>query len=77
MVSSPVFFKKIDLHGEATDLLLESLSILSFVLFAIFFALEQALCPIDEFLLPLAHLQRVDAVLAGQLVESLVFLQCF
>ena len=62
-----LFFQPLQLHLELADLL-EQLSLLSLRLVA---TDEQVAGAIQQLLLPLAHLDRVDRVVGGNLLERL------
>src|SRR5581483_871309 len=66
------FFQPLDLHLEPADLLVElGLDRLAVVVVAAASVLEEGLDPVQELLLPLADLDRVDLEGRGQLGQGL------
>ena len=67
------FFKPLQLHLEPTDLLeqLRFLGLYVFLGLALFASAEQLAGAVQHLLLPLAHLDWVDRVISGNLLERL------
>jgi len=68
-----IFFEPLQLHLQLADLL-EQLSLLDLALagvLALFASGEQLAGSIEELSLPLAHLDRVDGVISGDLLDRL------
>ncbi len=65
------FFQPLDLHLEPADLLVKlGLDRLALVVVVAASVAEQGLDPVQELLLPLTDLDRVDLILPGQLGEG-------
>jgi len=68
---SGLFFKPVQIHGQLPDLLMQRRDQFLLVLRLLATGLKQVRQPFPDRGLPLAHLNRVDAVLPGDLRDGL------